>query len=244
MNKIAIMVMVGLIAVCSFGAENVQSIYNAADDAAAIRIKYNGDSATATVSNGAVALVLVDDTVTTNIAIDPAATWSTIMGYIQAATNSSGVRNYQVEYVNAIAGDLASNIVAFSNVDLSDGKWHEICKFDTSACLFYSSASYGDGLGQRTLKSIFGDIKGTGDVTYKVYVDGAEKFSHYVQSPVLSIMGIGSITNACYTNAVVSGVIDINPGIWVGPEDVVTVRGTRATTATTGGIGASFEARK
>lgn len=244
MNKSVIASAVCLIASLGFAAENVQSVYNTYDDAPAIRIKYNGDATTATISNGAVAMVLVDDTVTTNIAIDPAATWATIMGYMQAATNSSGVRNFQVEYVNAVAGDLASNIVAFSNVDLSDGKWHEVCKFDTSACLFYSTASYGDGIGQRTLKSIFGDIKGTGDTTYKVYVDGAEKFSHYVQSPVLSIMGIGSITNACYTNAVVSGVIDINPGIWVGPEDVVSVRAARATTATTGGIGASFEARK
>lgn len=240
-NKLfSIMTVIGLIASVGLAADPVQSIYNGADDAPAIRIKYNGSATTATVSNGAVAMVIVDGTVTTNIAIDPAATWSTIIGYIQAATNSAGVRNMQVEYVNAVAADVASNIVAFSNVDLTDGKWHDVAKFDTSACLFYSSASYGDSMGQRVLKNIYGNIAGTGDVTVKAYVDGAEKFSKLLKSPVYSNQD-GTIVS---TNTYVNAEIDLGSGIVVGPEDVVSVRATRATTATTGGIGASFEARK
>lgn len=242
MNKIASMIGIALISGISFAADPiVQSVYNGADTANAIRIKYNGSGA-ATISNTINVITLTDAGTANTITMSAASTYADLLGSISAATNSSGVANFQAELVNAISTDTVSNkvVAASDNTALTDGKWHEVLPIDTSAALFYSSASYGDGIGARVLKNIFGDITGTGNVTLGVYVDGALKYSKVIQSPAYSSVD-GTIVS---TNANVSAEVSLGSGIPVGGGQKVAVRATRATTATTGGIGASFEARK
>lgn len=241
MNKISTMIVTAMIAVSSFGGDLVQSVYNAADAAPSIRIKYNGSATIAHLSNTVNTLVLTDGTVANSIVYSDS-TFATLLGDIAAATNLAGVANFQAELVNALSADTCTNkvLAITDHQDLRDGKWHETAYFDTSACLFYSVASYGDGMGARVLKNIFGDVKGTGDVSIKVYVDGAEKYSKNLQSPVYSTVD-GTVVN---TNANISAEIDLGNGIVISGDQKLSIRATRVTTATTGGIGASLEGRK
>lgn len=218
------------------------SVYNTEDTPKVFRIKYNGSSTTATISNSVDTLWIKDadaSGITTVIMTGNAGATLTSM---LAATNSTGSKNFQVELVNALAADTISNVVlAAANVSLADGQWHEVVKWDTSQSKTYNTCSYGDGASARWLTTLYGNPGGTGDLTLNVYLDGTEVYSKVITSPYYVPAQITSTTN---TNTAIN-VVNVwenlgsatTYGIYVAPKSKCLIRATRATTATTGSIG-------
>ena len=256
-NKVlSIAVMIGLIAGEIYaqmpGQPSLPGVaaYATADATAAFRIKYNGSAATATISNTPLQMVVVDDTVSTTIVFTNTATYTAagIKALIEACTNSAGAMNYKCEYWGMISTDIVSNrVVQQTNVNMADGKWHtDLLKIDTSTALEYDAVSYADSVPERWLSKIYGDPLGTGNVGLSVYIDSGSGYTQVygktITSPVYVPDSMASITNV--TTAV--NVVGVDESLAFGtvyglriPQNAkCLVRATRATTATTGGIGA------
>jgi len=221
------------------------TFFNEYDEASAIRLRYIG-AATATVSNAPNTITLTDDGTINTITLTAATTMSSVLASIMDATNSASARNFIPEYFCTLSTDTMSNKFVQATVftDVSDGKWASVLKVDTSEALTYDVARVGSGLsgGIRSsaacwLKGINGNITGTGDVTLNVYVDDDKMWEKVYQSPVYGTSD-GTVFT---TNAIVSVNEDLN--MYIGGGRRVLVRATRATTATTGGIGAVFTQR-
>lgn len=229
--------------------------YGTADATAAFRIKYNGSAATATISNTVDSIIVVDDTVTTTIPTPAASTASTIEGLIEACTNVAGAKNYEVELWGMISTDIVSNrIVAATAVSLADGKWHtDVLKIDTSTALEYDAVSYADNISERWLSKIYGDPAGTGDVGIKVYIDQGSGYTLAYGKTITSPIYVLAAASGTLTNnpTAADAVVSVNEafsdnavyGLRVPQKAKCLVRATRATTATTGGIGAMFTAK-
>jgi len=216
-------------------------VFKGADAQTAIRVKYTGSSSTATFTNDTDQVVLYDGTTTTTIA-GAGQAYSNIVDSINSATNTSGTIVWEAEFVGAIRSDVASNfmIAATAQTDMTDGKWHESCKMDTSGIKAYPVGVPGDDYGNLYVDHIYGNVAGTGDVTVNIWIDGTKVYEDYVVSPVYSTSD-GTVFN---TNAVVSLNLDLGGhGIMVPSGKPVAVRATRATTATTGNLGVTFTKR-
>lgn len=258
MNKKLKAFVISLLSVCAISAmaQNVEtksvpgaSAYKTEDSSYVMRIKYNGSDSTAAISNSAIGVVLRDGTgITTPIIIPTTA--SALLAAMEAATNSSGTKNFDVEYVNCLSGDTVSNNIITSSAtwtSLADGQWHEVLKWDTSQCLHYDACSYGDNAPARWLTTIYGQPGGTGDLTLNVYLDGTEVYEKVITSPYYVFGQISTTTN---TNTAIN-VVNVwenlgsatTYGIYAAPKQRVHVRATRATTGTTGSIGGLMTVR-
>ena len=215
--------------------------YSVEDTSMVYRIKYNGSS-TACISNTATTVILVDGTVSTTLTtLGTSNTVNGLMTAMMACTNSAGAKNFQVELLCAISGDVISNNVIAGTIILNDGQWHEAVKWDTSQCLHYDACSYGDEQGRRWVSTIYGQPGGTGDLTLNVYIDGNRVYDKYITSPVYvpaSITGITNLNTAVnYVNVYENLAGHTSYGLLVPPKSKCLIRATRATSATTGGIG-------
>jgi len=234
--------LLSMIVLASVASAEQRGLYKfaEADKTPAMRIKYNGSASTATFTNSTTAFVVVDDTVTSTESRS-AGTYANLASTVLAATNSAGKKNFEIEYVGAIAADVYSNnvIAATATVDLTDGKWHNIGLMDTSAIIAYPVGVPGSDVGNFYVDSIYGNLTGTGDITLDVYIDGAKVWENYIVSPTYSSSD-GSIY---LTNNIVSVNIELPSGIMASSGKPVAVRATRATTATTGNLGVIFTKR-
>ena len=220
------------------------TFFNEADEAKAINIQYKG-TGTATVSNNATSITITDDGNVNTITLTETLTAEGAVQSIMAVTNSSLVRNFDASLFNSISTDTLSNnlVVATVFTDISDGKREAILAVDTSASKTFDVARVPSGLANGivggspiVITGVTGNAGGTGDVTLSIYVNSDMKFTNVKISPYYdSVDGTIFNTNA---NVNLSGML-LND-IYVGKADHVLVRATRATTATTGGIGLTF----
>lgn len=217
------------------------TFYNEADEAYALSVKYSGDSDNATIICTTQTIAVADGTVTNTIALTN--TMAYTLGDLQDSTNSAGNRNFTFDYYSSLSTDSLSNklLAGVATLDVKDGKVYRTAKIDTSYSKTYdvtrSPVKLANGISgsaAATLTGITGNITGTGDATISVYVDGDKMWENVEQSPVFSTED-GSIFT---TNAIVNLNKEVNMRIGKGKR--VHVRATRATTATTGGLGAVF----
>ena len=215
------------------------SVWNAADTASPFAIRFKDADVTGTLTVTSNTFVMVDDSNTNTITIAAAYnTLSEVIAGINAATNTSGVKNFEAVYWAGIAADtVLTNYVDDLAATTLTRQWNFDVEWDTSVCLHYDSA-VGTLVGTTPVAAgkidhIFGDPIGTGDVTLTVYVDGSTKWSRLITSPTYA-------SGSLYTNMVAepSVVFDFEVNIPVGSQPAF-VRAARATTATTGGIGIS-----
>lgn len=209
-------------------------VYSDTDLSAAIRVHNTGAEKVGIVitTNGAGAdcTVTIGATVTT---IDGSGDTDTVAEFaaaVAACENSAGKKVLVVDTGCVVAttestdGELV-DVAAGGNV-IYPGDWGSI-KWDTSVVKHYDAylpaSSKGADRGGATTKDIYGNSTGSGAISVKAYVDGA----------VVLESADGS-TNAIET-------VDIAKELYVGANERLLVRITRATTATAGGAGATVE---
>jgi len=225
--------------------EGEANIGHAEDSAYWMKVKYNGNETTATISNTA-NTVTMNDGASETITLSSATTLASLAASMEAHTNSSGQAEWEVEILGGIGTDTPSNkliaVTAFQS--FTDGKWAEVLKIDTSTAKHfdtYSPASHG-GRSEaqqqpRLLTGIGGVPGGTGNVTYSVYLDDTLAFRHVVESPIYRDPAIINYTGLVtqVVEATVSGDGELpGDGIYIGRGVKWLVRAARATTATTG----------
>ena len=242
MKKVLLACLITLVASAVFAADYAR-VWTAADSSPAIRIKngYTGNI-TLAVTNATLGNVDVSDgTTASNIVVTALTTISQMAGYIAAYTNASGQKYLTVDYNCSLAADVCSNQLLQVTTTNAPGKWATGLKWDTSACLFYSAylpaVEDGGTDGYKTLDSIHGDIKGTGNITLNVYADGVKVYQKVVVSPTYVRGSEGSTTNVTTADEVGPAQILEKLAIPLGASEGVFVRAVRATTATTGGVG-------
>lgn len=219
------------------------SIWNSYDSAAPFVIKYKDAAKVGTIQITATGIVLVDDGNTSTLAYSASEdTLEEVLAWIQAQTNATGTKNFETVIWAGLGADLVTNgYLVVSAADTLTTEWDYDVKWDTSNCLHYDSAA-GVMVGSTPVQAgkigrVFGDPVGTGNVTLSVYVDGSVKWSRLITSPVY-VKAADNTTNV----ADASSAFDYEVNIDVGTQPAF-VRAARATTATTGGIGLSVDAR-
>lgn len=214
----------------------------AADTSPAIRI-YNGYTGTVSIvitTNGAGNNMSVTLDGLAN-ALDGSGNTDTIAelaAAITACTNASGQIKLVSDTLCSLGADSTDGELLNGTYTATTGKWLEI-PWDTSAALFYSvyvpGQKYDSTRTQNTLKTAYGTVTGTGDVTLNVYLNGTLAWAKALPQ-----------TYALDTNGspvAVSSAVDlpVDIDIPVGASQSVLVRAVRATTATTGMLGITVE---
>jgi hypothetical protein len=170
---------------------------------------------------------------------------------IEALTNSAGLKPLTVKYWCSLGTDTISNkvLTATNTIAASKHEWTDIGVWDTSTLLAYPVA-VAPGDNPKVLKSIDGNVAGTGNITLDVYscnmADNTQaKIGTWsVVSPIYVAGSMASISNVYSSDDVTMGIINMPVNVPVGRGEAVLVRASRATTATTGGVGITVELRK
>lgn len=151
---------------------------------------------------------------------------------IAAATNSAGTAVLVVDTDCSLGTDSTDGELLTGSYTSDATGWLEI-PWDTSACKFYSvyvpDVNAG-GIRSSQLKvgSVYGNPAGTGNVTLDVYLDGTLAWQKLLPEVY------------AYTNNTKSVDLPVMVDIPVGNKAVM-IRATRASTATTGILGATLE---
>ena len=212
--------------------------WKAADSSEAIRVKYKG-SATATIQIAAAAVTVVDDGNSTAIALTTAFDIDDLTAAVAAVTNASGVRNFECQKWAALGADTVSNkFIAASAATLTPNLWEYHAAWDTSGAKHYDVVP--SGLIRDTIQGAFvidritGEPDGTGAVTVNVYENDTVVWKKTFASPVYVPALVAATNTAVNTIS-----LDEEVGIRAKEGIRYLIRATRATTATTGGIGVS-----
>ena len=214
------------------------------DSAEVIRVKYTG-TATATIQIAAAAVTVVDDGNSNTIALTSVTDVDDLVAAVAACTNAAGATNFECTKWAALGADTVSNkLVAAAADTLTPNRWEVHGKWDTSAVKHYdvvpSGWIYDSIQGGFVIDRIVGEPDGTGNVSVNVYRDDTVVWKKTIASPVYVtpevISGTNDTTNA--TDNVVY--LDEEIGIRADQGERYLIRATRATTATTGGIGVAI----
>ena len=178
------------------------------------------------------------------------------VAWINSITNATGTHVLTAAPWEALTTDTLTNNLMVTTNEVIKNVWDlNRFKWDTSVVLHYdvvpdSPASFnGAPAGGYALADVFGSPSGTGNVTLDVYLNDTLAYERTVTSPVYTLPatllwgGTNVQTNTLTTDATVSldGLTGNFPLIKIGGGVKCLVRATRATTATTGIIGASIE---
>ena len=226
-----------------------QIIAKAADASVAFRV-YNGYTGTLTYVVGSDTSIqtnaIVCDGLTNTLLSNDALTNGTIallVGNVAACTNTSGTASLEVNSEPSLDADVTIGTLLAGTYTAAAGAWLEVL-WDTSAHLSYDiylpSRTYQKGVGAYTLEKVNSVPTGTGNVTASVYKDGTLVMQKIITSPVYvnpATWSMSDGTTNSFTaddNVTVDWTVDLP---FTGSEPVI-VRVGRATTATTGNIGA------
>jgi len=117
-----------------------------------------------------------------------------------------------------------------------------VCFWDTSDTKHYRvyvpPAKGGAKRGGLAVKKVFGDVKGTGNITIKSYTLVESNATQIDMREYVSpayVLGVASATNVA--DEIGPGIIDIPLDIQVGNNQGFLISCDRATTGTTGGVG-------
>lgn len=231
-----------------------------ADGSVALRV-YNGYTGTVTWIVGTDTSIqtnnIVCDGLTNTFLANDALTNGTIALYAAAAaavTNTSGTASLVINAEPSLAADSTIGTILPGTYTILPSTWGEIL-WDTSACKFYSvyfpSRTYQTGVGAWRLTNVHGEPTGTGNVTLGIYKGGTLYGRKVIDSPTYSfastfITGSGGPTDAVtYVTNTMTAVntvnVDWDVDMPFSGQDAVIIRATRATTATTGILGAIAE---
>lgn len=238
------------IAVCLTGinAFSQGSAWRGADVSAPVLVKYIGAATeTVTITPTASNITVAGDSLVPSqeITIGSGGTLATVLAGLNAITNTSGALVIKAVYWEGLSTDVASNaIVATAFVLKNANVWEKPILWDTSTHLSYNvvpdnPTASGKPYGGYRLTGIMGEATGTGDVTVGVYFDGVAAFVDTVTSPTY-VKALDNNTNTVNNLVSLGKEVNLGGGIIVPTGTRCLVRATRATTATTGGIGASL----
>lgn len=197
-----------------------------------------GETATGTVA-ATVLNVGIDSVATVAITLTPTKTVATVIGELNAVTNAAGKYVFEAICWEAVSSDTVSNKLLAATPSFGSA-WDSDIKWDTSTYLSYTvipDKNVGTApVGGYGLTRILGVPTGTGDVTVRVYEDDTEIFQQIFVSPRYELGGV--LSTDVYTNVTVNLAVDLG-NIRIGSGKRGLVKVTRASTATTGGIGAA-----
>jgi hypothetical protein len=223
--------------------------WKGADVSEPIVIRYTPSSSTNTATAVWAATTLTisspDNKSTQVVRFNTTEALSTTLADIAAISNSSNKRCFSAWKWCALDTDTLTNSVLPYTNSLTANKYVKCGKWDTSVDLHYSvvpQTIVGDTVfepsGGGTIDTITGAPVGTGNVTVKVYEDGTEIWStDTIISPFYAMPATVNYTGVVTSVTHPELNLDLKPGIPMGQGKTYMVRATRATTATTGGIG-------
>lgn len=225
------------------GIVNAASIhYEAADSSKAIRIYCGTNTVTAAIYGAGAAAtnaITINGTVNTIDGSGSIDTIAELAAAIAACTNASGAAVLTVDTDCALADDSTDGELLTGTYTKDAKGWIEI-PWDTSAALHYDVYIPDANAGgirntQAKLAGVYGNPAGTGAVTLNIYKDGALVWQKFYAEP----SGVSGTNDAI---VVISNGINIEEkvNLPIGDKSIL-IRATRATTATTGMLGASIE---
>ena len=245
-NTFVLSILIAFAALTAFAVE--PALYWSSEDASpVIRVKNTGSDQVSMMMNttGLSWTVNIGECANT-ITCANGDTAAELAAAVAACTNVSGVAPLVVDSGCSLAADVTKNsyVVNTATTNIStDRKWVVPFAWNTDVALHYDAyvpgkLATGGNDTRKIVQRIVGDIGGTGNVTLNVYIDGVKKYQRTITSPVyvLDLMNTNAV-NAVVTlgNPDADG-CDINIPI---PRDSdCIIRATRATTGSTGGIGA------
>jgi hypothetical protein len=247
---VSAVISLALLAGSALAAGNAGSVWKAADGEYAFQIKYTPSDSdnVATVQVAAAAITFSgQDVASGTINLTAAYKASDVVSAISALTNTAGTKCFQAMYWASIAADTVSNkLVAASATALTSDLWTKMGAWDTSGVLHYDAATtkHPDYKLSHRITGLMGEPSGTGALTLTVYENGVVKYLRTITSPYYTKPATenmtGTVTNVVNNDVPIDGV-SFGTGIEIGAGYVGFVRASRATTATTGGIGASID---
>lgn len=235
---------------CVFAGEKQGEgqIYHATDNSPALKIKNTSKykcTITRTGDSAANNTVVIGATSTTidcsDTTVDDVAE---LAAAIEAATDDDGKTPLVVDTYTAVVtteatdDELVAEVVVIQQGDIGTLKW-------TTADVKHYRAeipkkSFGPSRGKTRVKSVYGSIGGTGDITVACYLDRSEVYRKIIESPIFAWSAAGT-TETFASDDITMGEIDIPLDIVVGTDQAFLVTVTRATTAVAGGIGLRTE---
>lgn len=181
MKKFSLIIAVALVAL-SAGAASLHT--ESADTSPALRI-YNGYTGTVSIAivgagAGSTNLVTLDGHVNTIDGSGSIDTIAEVVTALKACTNASGQIKLAVDSECSLSADSTDGELLDGVYSIAAGTWGEI-PWDTSAALFYSvylpSQTYDPYRTPLTLKTAYGTVTGSGNVTLNVYLGGTLAWS-------------------------------------------------------------------
>ena len=163
-----------------------------------------------------------------------------------AATNLSGKAVLEVDADCSLAADSTDDeLLDAQLISLQPGEVGDIV-WDTSTALFYScyipnaKSAFAPNPAYKEIESIFGTIGGTGNITVNIYKNGTEVYSDMIISPQGVPGGATNVTDEITPASLLGqGYKGFKFGVGLGENTMV--RASRASTGTTGGIGANVK---
>ena len=232
-----------VLAVMSGQAMAGSIIAKVADGSTALRVKnsFAGDLSIVVATNGEHIVVTCDGNATTLTAGTSYDTIAELAAGIAACTNAAGTASLTVNAEPSLAADSTDDELLDGTYTAKSGQWLDLL-WDTSAALHYDvylpSRTYQTGVGAYRLSKVVGDPTGTGNVTLSIYKGGTLVNRQVITSP-LYVPGSGGTTNSYTADDTVN--VDWDVGIPFAGDEAVIVRAARATTATTGILGAVID---
>jgi hypothetical protein len=230
-------------------------VYEQEDSSPAIRI-HNGFDADIQVvfpaGDNADCYVLVGAGETSSNNLDLSGSVDTIdevHALLLACTNTSGQTLLTIDSEPSLGADSTDDeLLDSQDITIAPGDWGELV-WDTSVCLFYSvyipgSRATEGTVARKTLKRIYGNVGGTGNITVNIYEDQTEVYEYLVVSPVY-IAGVGAASTNEYTADAIGPAqlsIDLDFPFGVGRDYMI--RAAHATTGTSGSLGAIVEIKQ
>lgn len=220
------------------------------DTSCPIAVKYVGTGTNALTLSAGWLFTVVADGRSSSTQLVAGSTVSTIVGFLNNVTNASGINQFVAVPWEALTTDTVSNnLILLTNAVIGAAFDVTTIKWDTSACLHFDvvpdiTTPSGIPQGGFTLDGVWGNPTGTGNVTLDVYANDTLMYERTITSPVYVTpqYNNGSNVTTNTTDAFVSLSSGSNPfpSIHIGLGKKCLVRASRATTATTGVIGASI----
>ena len=252
---IAMLLVATLMALPVFAGEAEDVVYKVEDKSIAFRVKngYSTEKVQVVIPNGdnANCYVLIGST---SNALDLSGDTDTIAEIetaVEAFTNSSGKAKLTVDVDCSLDADSTDDeLLDTQDVTIAPGDWGNIV-WDTSEIKHWSvyipgDTSLGMPFGRKRIKEIYGNIGGTGNITLNIYANQTEKWEHVIVSPVYIL---GSVTNGQATTSITTddevgpAQLSIPLDFPIGRDENVQIRAARASTATTGSLGARVESQ-
>lgn len=224
--------LIGLIAIAAIAAsmaygDSVRT-WNGDDAGVALRVKNSGNEAVGVMVGTFTIVVTNGSAGAQSLSLGTYTTMATLAAAIEACTNNSGIKTLTVDQNCCLADDAATNFITGAvTIGANEHQYKTLLKWDSSAVVhfdtYYPGASKG-GVGDiKTLSKVFGDLRGTGDITIVGYVDRTEVYSKYITSPVylLGQYFMDAATSTNVSDNVTPGEINLDLNIGIGRDESI-----------------------